>query len=140
MHSLLALVTLAALMLFFWMTIRVSQARVRFSIAAPATAGHPEFERHFRVQANTLEGLMIFLPALWLFALTLDGLTGDKLGDIAGAGLGAVWIAGRALYMTSYVKDPASRGPGFGVQALAMIIALFGATGVVLWSLVKSGL
>ncbi len=140
MHSLLALVTLAALLLFFFMALRVGQARGKFNVAAPATTGHPEFERHFRVQANTLEGLVIFLPAVWLLSLTLDGLTASKLGDMIGAGLGAVWIAGRTLYMISYVKDPASRGPGFGIQALAMMIALLGAVGVVVWSLAKSGL
>jgi len=32
-------------------------------------AGHPDFDRVFRVQMNTLEWMPIFLPVLWLFAL-----------------------------------------------------------------------
>ena len=140
MHPLLSLVTLAALLLFVVMMVRVGGARSKFNVTAPATTGHPEFERHVRVQANTLEGLMMFLPALWIFALTLDGLTGGKLGDLIGAGLGVVWIAGRAIYMTSYVKDPSSRSAGFGIQALATVVALLGALGVVAWNLVKAGM
>jgi hypothetical protein len=140
MHNLLALVTLAMLLLFFWMMLRVGGARMKFKIEAPATTGHPEFERHFRVQANTLEGLVMVLPALWILALTLDAKTGGLLGDEIAAGLGAAWIVGRFLYMTSYVKDPSSRSAGFGVQGLATIGALLGAAGVVIWSLATSGL
>ena len=140
MHTLLALVTLASLLLFFYMAIRVGGARSKFDVPAPATTGHPEFERHFRVQANTLEGLVVFLPSLWLFSLTLDGLLANRLGDLIGAGLGVVWIVGRVIYMQSYVKDPASRSAGFGVQALATMIALLGGLGVVVWALVKNGM
>ena len=69
MHPLVALVTVVALMLFAWQGFRVGSARSRYGVEAPATTGHPDFERHFRVQANTLEGLVLFLPSLWLFAL-----------------------------------------------------------------------
>jgi len=81
MHSLIALVTLLSLALFFWMGADVARARGRFGVPAPAVTGHPEFERHFRVQANTLEGLVLFLPSLWVFALTIDALRGSDLGD-----------------------------------------------------------
>ena len=140
MHNLLALVTLAALLVYFWMLIRVGRARGQFGVTAPATTGHPEFERHFRVQANTIEGLVLFLPSMWLFALALDGVSHSRLGDEIGAGLGAVWIVGRILYMLSYVRDPASRGAGFGIQGLATMSALLGGLGTVTWALVKSGL
>lgn len=140
MHNLLALVTLATLLVFFWMIIRVGGARVRFKVEAPATTGHPEFERHFRVQSNTQEGLVVFLPSLWLFSLALDNVKGAPLGDLAGAALGVVWIIGRIIYMFSYVRDPASRSAGFGIQALATMIALVGGLGLVVWSLIKTGL
>jgi glutathione S-transferase len=140
MHNLLALVTLATLVLFFWMAIRVGGARAKFDVQAPATTGHPEFERHFRVQANTLEGLVVFLPALWIFALTLDNLTGVRLGDLIGSALGGIWIAGRTIYMFSYVKDPSSRSAGFGIQALATMAVLLGGLGVVVWALVRNGM
>ncbi len=140
MHNLLALVTLATLLLFLWMAVRVSGARTKFDVPAPATTGHPEFERHFRVQANTLEGLVVFLPSLWLLSLTLDSLLASRLGDLIAAALGVVWIAGRVIYMQSYVKDPSTRSAGFGIQALATMIALVGGVLVVAWALVKGGL
>jgi len=140
MHSLIALVTLLSLALFFWMGADVARARIRFGVFAPAVTGHPEFERHFRVQANTLEGLVLFLPALWVFALTIDGLRGSVLGDKIGAALGLVWIVGRVIYMRSYVRDPASRALGFGVQALATVLLLMGGLVAIVWGLVKTGL
>ena len=130
MHSLVALVTLLALLLFFWMGIRVSSARQRHAVTAPATTGHPEFERHFRVQANTLEGLVLFLPSLWLFAIFVGS-------DVIAAGLGGVWIIGRIMYMMSYVKEPTKRGPGFGIQALATMVLLLGSLGWVVWRIVQ---
>ncbi len=123
-----AMVTLLSLVLFFWMGIRVGSARQRHAITAPATTGHPEFERHFRVQANTLEGLVMFLPSLWLFGIYLN--------EPIAAGLGLIWIIGRILYMMSYVKDPTKRGPGFGVQALATLTLLIGALGGVAWRMI----
>jgi glutathione S-transferase len=130
MHSLVALVTLLALLLFFWMSIRVSSARQRHAVTAPATTGHPEFERHFRVQANTLEGLVMFLPSLWLFAIFVGS-------DYLAAGLGMVWIIGRIMYMMSYVKEPTKRGPGFGIQALATMVLMLGSLGWVVWRIVQ---
>ena len=125
-----AMVTLISLVLFFWMGIRVGSARQRHAVTAPATTGHPELERHFRVQANTLEGLVIFLPVLWLFAIYVN--------EPIAAGLGLVWIIGRIMYMMSYVKDPEKRGPGFGIQALATLILLLGSLGWVAWRLVTT--
>src|SRR5258708_29757039 len=97
MHSLIALVTLSSLALFFWMGADVARARIRFGVPAPAVTGHPEFERHFRVQANTLEGLVLFLPALWVFALTIHGVQGSNFGDNIGAALGLVWTVRRVI-------------------------------------------
>ena len=128
MHSLVALVTLFAVLLFLVMTVRVGAARSRLGVAAPAVTGDPEFERHFRVQMNTLEGLVVFLPALWLFAVYVS--------EPIAAGLGVVWIVGRVLYMLDYVKDAARRGRGFGIQALATMVLLFGALGGVGWDLI----
>lgn len=128
-YSLVALVTVLALMLYVWMSLRVGAARGRLGIEAPSTTGHPEFERHFRVHTNTLEWLPIFLVSLWLFAIYVNK-------DVA-AGLGAVWIIGRLLYMQGYVKDPKGRGLGFGIQALATFALLLGALGWIVWGLVK---
>ena len=128
MHNFTALITLLALLLYFATSFRVGMARSRFKVAAPATTGDPIFERHFRVQANTGEWLLIFLPSLWLFSYYVS--------DRVAAGAGLVWIVGRVLYMTGYVKAPEKRGPGFGIQALATFFLLFGALGYIVFGLV----
>ena len=120
-HALVAIVTILALLLYFVMGLRVGQARAKYDVPAPAITGNPDFERVFRVQANTLEWLPIFLPSLWLFALYWN--------DVAAAGVGVVWIAGRFLYMTGYSREASARSTGFGIQALATAVLLFGALG-----------
>jgi glutathione S-transferase len=132
MHTLVALITVLALLLYMWMGLRVASARARCGVVAPATTGDPEFERHFRVQANTLENLVVFLPALWLFALFANN-------DLIAAGLGLVWLVGRVLYMLGYAKAAASRGPGFGIAAIGQVALLLGAFGFVVWRLVQQG-
>jgi uncharacterized membrane protein YecN with MAPEG domain len=130
-HSLVAIVTLLSLVLYVMMGLRVGEARTKFGVVAPAVTGDPEFERRFRVQANTLEWLPIYIVSLWLFAIYWN--------DRAAAVLGVIWIVGRILYMTSYSKDAASRGPGFGIQALATGILLFGALGKIIWVAIHTG-
>jgi uncharacterized membrane protein YecN with MAPEG domain len=122
-----ALVTLAALLLCIALGLNVGRARHRSKIEAPAVAGDPGLERAFRVHYNTLEWLAPFLGSMWLFAVYWD--------DRIAAGLGAVWIVGRVLYARAYMADPATRGPGFGVQALATLVLLLGAAGRVIWLL-----
>jgi glutathione S-transferase len=90
--------------------------------------GHPDFERAFRIQMNTLEWMPIFLPALWLFAI--------NIGDAIAAGLGAVWIIGRVVYFVGYSKAAAKRGPGFAIQALAAMALWAGTLGAVVLRLV----
>lgn len=114
-----AIVTLLAVMFYFYTSVRVARARAAFGIKAPAMTGHPDFERMFRVQMNTLEWMPIFLPALWLFAL--------YLGDVYAALLGVIWIVGRVFYMTGYAQAADKRGLGFGIQALAATLLWLGA-------------
>src|SRR5207249_11482092 len=98
------------------------RARARFGIQAPAVTGAPELERLFRIQQNTLEQLIWFLPSLWLFAFYVSpGWAGI---------LGLVWIGGRIHYATSYYIDPEARGPGlitgFASAAVLLVGAVFG--------------
>jgi glutathione S-transferase len=125
MYSIVGLVTLLALGLYFWMGLNVGRARGRFGIAAPATHGHPEFERYFRVQQNTLEWLVIFLPTFWLCAYFMSDWGAWAVGVVAVIGL--VWVVGRYLYMTGYIRDPAHRSRGFAIQAFATILLFIGA-------------
>jgi len=128
MYHLTALVTLLAVLFYFFTSARVGRARLTLGIKAPATTGHPDFERAFRVQMNTLEAMPAFLPSLWLFAIYIN--------DAIAALIGAVWIIGRIIYFIGYAKAAEKRGPGFGIQALAMIALWVGALGAVVWRLV----
>lgn len=113
------IVTVLALLEFLWLGALVGKARVNYKIAAPAVTGHEMFERHFRVHMNTQEQLVLFLPAMWMFALYLD--------ERWAAGLGLVFIIGRAIYAKSYLRDPKSRSLGFALSAVPTLILLAGA-------------
>lgn len=117
-HNLTTLITIAALVVFIVTIGRVGGARGKHGVAAPATTGHELFERHFRVQMNTLEQIVLFLPGLWLWTA--------YWGELWAAVLGVVWIIGRIIYMTSYVADPAKRSAGFGLTALPSLMLLIG--------------
>jgi uncharacterized membrane protein YecN with MAPEG domain len=130
-HSLVAIVTILALLTYAGMGVGVGRARAKCGIHAPAMAGDPLLERAIRVQSNTLEWLPIFLVSLWLFALYWS--------DLVAAAVGVVWILGRLLYWRGYIADPARREAGFLVQALASAVLLFGALGRVLWILIQTG-
>jgi glutathione S-transferase len=111
MPHLTALATLLAALFYALLSLAVSQARTKSGVKAPSMVGDPAFERAVRVQANTLEWMPIFLPALWLAALYVN--------DGGAAALGIVWIAGRALYARDYGEAAEKRGRGFYIQAAA---------------------
>lgn len=127
MFHLSALVTCLAVAFYFFTSTQVARARAAFGIKAPAMTGHPDFERVFRVQMNTLEWMPIFLPSLWLFAF--------YIGDAAAAGLGAVWIVGRFLYWNGYRQAANKRGTGFAIQAFACFALWLGALGAIAWKM-----
>jgi glutathione S-transferase len=118
MYPYATLGTVGALFVYIGVTMLVGVARGKYKIAAPAMTGDIKFEKRARVQANTLEQLATFLPALWLCAVWV----GD---DWAGLGA-AVWIVGRVLYARSYYANPAKRGPGFLIAYLASFAMLVG--------------
>lgn len=114
----IAIVTAVALLQYIYFTVNVGRARGKSGIKAPAMTGDPVFERTLRVQQNTLEQLVAFLPALWLF--------GYYVSPLIGAGLGAGFIVGRFVYATGYVADPSRRGAGFLIGILALFALLLG--------------
>ena len=116
--ELIAFVTGLILLEYMIITMAVGKARVDTGISAPAISGDEVFERHFRVQQNTLEQLIVVLPALWIFAHVVRV-------DVA-AGLGALFIVGRFLYFRAYVADPTKRTLGFLSGFLATVILVLG--------------
>lgn len=111
-------VTVVTLMLYLVLTANVGRARVKYKVPVPQTSGDPNFERVFRVQQNTLEQLLLFLPSLWLFSLFVSSTWGT--------GIGAVWIIGRILYAWGYYQAAEKRVLGFGLNSLSFLVLLVG--------------
>jgi uncharacterized MAPEG superfamily protein len=85
---------------------------------APATTGHPTFERLLRIQANTGEQMILFLPSLWLCSLYLSAFWAS--------GLGLVWILARAAYAIVYEANPDKRAIPFALAFTTTVILLAG--------------
>lgn len=116
---LVQIVLTLALVQFLFFCFAVGKARGTYKVAAPATTGNEMFERYFRVQMNTLELLVIFIPSTLISA--------QYFGAYVVAGLGVIYLIGRMIYFTNYVKDPKSRSMGYGLSALPVIVLLAGA-------------
>jgi glutathione S-transferase len=115
MHIAIALITLLTVLLMSATVFMVGRARGKFGIKAPATTGHEGFERAFRVQMNTQEAALMFLPALWVAA---------ALGNPSvSAWIGATWLVGRVWYAWAYARA-GNRGPGFVIGMLALLALL----------------
>jgi uncharacterized membrane protein YecN with MAPEG domain len=125
--ELVAIVALLALIECLFFAFRVGLQREKYGVAAPATTGDPVWERYYRVHHNTLEQLVVFLPALWLFA--------TYVSPLIAAGLGLVFVVGRILYYNGYVADPAKRGTGFLIGYIATVLLLLGGLCGAVWSL-----
>ncbi|MFT6033819.1 MAG: glutathione S-transferase [Arenicella sp.] len=111
-----ALVTLVILIQYFFFMLQAGSARGKDTVEAPATTGDEMYERKSRVQMNTLEQLIITLPAILICAHYFRP-------DVAAIS-GGVFIIGRFVYSYSYIKDPKSRGIGFMIGFLANVILI----------------
>ena len=118
------LVIALALLEFFVFGMAVGKARGTYAVPAPATSGNEVFERYFRVQMNTLEQLMVFVPAILLF--------GAYVHPLIAAALGLVFVIGRWLYFRGYVKDPKKREHGVhSLRPAKLVLLLGGLIGIV---------
>ena len=124
------LLILLALIQYIYFTWQVGSARVKFGIEAPKTTGNDTFERTFRVQQNTLEQLVIFIPGMLLFAHFVSPLWALLPG--------AFYLVGRQLYSRAYVADPKKRGTGATLSMLAPMVLVLGALIGLVWQLVQS--
>jgi len=116
--ALTSLVTLLVVLLMLVNAVMVGRARGQYQIKAPAVSGHEQFERTYRVQMNTIENVLLFLPAMWVYAF--------YLGDTGAASTGLIWLIGRILYAAAYTSNPSKRGPGFAISMLAVLGAWLG--------------
>ena len=117
--ELVVIVIALALIEYIYIAGQVGAGRAKYGVPAPAISGNPTFERLYRVQMNTLEQLIVFLPSIWFFAVYVNAAVA--------AGLGVVFIVGRLVYMTSYVKDPEKRTTGFLLTIGPNIVLVLGA-------------
>lgn len=117
--ALVNVIVALALLQFFAFAAAVGRAREKYGVAAPATTGHEVFERCFRVQMNTLELLIMLIPAIWIF--------GFYVGAKSAAALGAVYLVGRTIYYFAYVADPKKRSLGYGLSAGPVAVLVIGA-------------
>ena len=119
------IVALLAIVQFIYFGMLVGKARGQYGIKAPAMTGNEHFERAVRVQMNTLEQLVCFVPALLIAAVYWS--------PVYVADTGVVYLVGRALYRQAYVADPAKRGLGFLLTFLpTVLLALAGLVGAVM--------
>ena len=110
-----------SLMEFAYFGFKVGGARGKFDVKAPATTGHEVFDRYYRVHYNTMEQLVIFVPAIYLY--------GTYISVNWAAGLGVVFIIGRFVYLKMYIANPKKRGIGFGLTMMPNTILLLGGIG-----------
>ena len=111
-----AAVTLLAILVTIGSAILVARVRRSTGIQPPAMSGDPRLERALRVQGNTTEGFIVFLPALWLAALYFQGWVPPIIG--------LVWCLGRIFYAAGYVADAERRHLGFAVCMFSVIILM----------------
>lgn len=123
----LELVTLLALLEYSILGVMVGRARVKYGVEAPATTGNPEFERYFRVHVNTLESLIVFLPAVWIFSYAVN--------YHIGVALGVLFIIARIIYANGYLNAAAKRAPGAFATGIINIILVLGS---VIWIVVRA--
>lgn len=114
--ELVVIVVVLAILEYMVFSILVGKARGTYGVSAPAISGDPVFERYYRVHQNTLEQLIIFIPAIVIY-----GYYGNPTWAAA---IGVLFLVGRPVYLMGYVKDPAKRGPGFLLGFAANVILL----------------
>lgn len=112
------IVTMLALLQYLGFGVAVGRARGRSGVAAPAVTGSEDFERYFRAHQNTLEQLVIMLPAAFASA--------HFIGDLYAAAFAALFLGGRQLYFNRYVREPTKRGPGMLLTAAANLALVLG--------------
>lgn len=122
-----ALVTLLVILEYMFFCFKVGFAREKYAVHAPAVSGHPIWERYYRVQQNTLEQLIVFIPALWIFA--------HFVSPLIGAAIGLLFFIGRIIYYISYLKDPKSRAIGFVMGFLSCVALILGSLGGILYKM-----
>ncbi len=116
--ELVYIVILLGLVFYTVLSFLVGRARAAHGVKAPAITGPEEFERTFRAHQNTLESLIVFVPAVWIFGMVVDPLWA--------AIVGVVYLIGRVLYAVGYIRAAQKRGPGMMIGFIATVVLVLG--------------
>jgi glutathione S-transferase len=116
--GLVSLTVALALLEYAILGLLVGQARGKYNVPAPATTGDPIFERYFRVHQNTMEQLVMFVPAVFIFAIYVNGLVA--------AALGLLFVIARAVYARGYIGNPEKRATGAAITFVTNAILVLG--------------
>jgi len=122
------LIVLLALAEYIFFIMLVGATRGKYNVAAPATTGDKQWERYYRIQVNTTEQLILFLPALYAFATYVSPTWAFWLG--------LVFLAGRVVYFIGYSKAGKNRMPGSLMSSFPSYIMAIGALIVLVLRLV----
>jgi glutathione S-transferase len=122
-----ALATIVAVIVYFSQSIFVAVGRTKHNVPLPKTTGiSDDFDRVWRVHYNTLEQMPVFLPLLWIFALTASAFWAGILG--------LLWSVGRIGYMVGYYKSVKGRSnPVSYLSSVAVLVFLVGS----LWAVIS---
>lgn len=119
-----AAVTILAGLICLGVAILVARTRNKHKVMPPAMAGAFPVECALRVQGNTTEQVVIFLPLLWVAAVYFQGWLPPAIG--------LAWCVGRILYAIGYMAEPKKRHVGFGLSVFSSIaLAILGIIGLV---------
>ena len=126
--ELATIIVMLALAEYIFFTARVGISRGKLGVEAPTCTGNEQFERMFRVQQNTLEQLIVFVPATYAFAYYVNNFWVVVPG--------AIFVIGRLLYSNGYISNPAGRAPGMIASMLANVVMVIGTLGMLLWGMI----
>ena len=112
------IIVMLALIEYMYFGVVVAGARGRTGVKAPAVSGNPDFERPFRAQQNTLEQLIVFVPAIYATAYFVN--------ELFAVAAGVVFLIGRAVYFRAYSRDAEKRGPGAILTTLVNVALVLG--------------
>lgn len=129
--SLVDLVAMMAIAQFLTFSVLVGRARVKYGVRAPAIMGSENFERAYRVQMNTLELLVAFIPALYVAS--------KYWSSLFVAVCGVIYLIGRLVYRRSYLAAPDTRSFGFLLSFAPVVILILSAVVGAVRSLISGG-
>ncbi len=136
-YPLTSLVTLALVALAWALSLRVGKARENFADALEAPEkfhslelySDPDFMVVFRNHQNLLEHLILVLPALWIFALSISDGTAFILGF--------TYFIGRVWWARNYLRNYSHR-PAFILCFISLLALLVGAVGGTIYRLIPA--